>query len=193
MGPLIPLLWTSGDIFKSQRRQPYLPSQRHISYIFLEIHLWCNTCQPPERQPSCSFPCTCKQVLVGLNTVTYHAPLARSVRPDRRSADWAMLLFKLFYFWLNLPLATISPCNQFIRSFLKYAKFSRKSFLSWRHWICIGTSWPLLSVCWPQAGNNMCPWWRHATIRSHQKWPVGGYICAAINGKLSWSLWQFRK
>ena len=56
-------------------------------------------------------------------------------------------------------------------------------------------SWPLLSVCWPQAGNNMCPSWRHATITTHQKWPrpASSDSCAPVNGELSWSLRQFRK
>ena len=45
VGPLIPLFWTSGDVsygFQSQSGQPYL--------CLAEIHLWCDTCQPPDGQ-----------------------------------------------------------------------------------------------------------------------------------------------
>ena len=50
VGPLKPLLWTSGDVssrFQSQSRQSYLHFvEAYIQYIFAEIHLWCDTCQP---------------------------------------------------------------------------------------------------------------------------------------------------
>ena len=47
LGPLIHLFWTFGDFsgFQSQSGQPYL----HLAETYMlhvEIHVWCNTCQP---------------------------------------------------------------------------------------------------------------------------------------------------
>ena len=88
MGPLIPLFWTSGDVFsgfQSLSGQPYLHFvQAYMLHVpwdlplvpHLLISWW------PAWQPSHSHPHTCEQALVGLETGIYHAP---SGRPDRLS------------------------------------------------------------------------------------------------------------
>ena len=49
MGPLIPLFWTSDDVFSGFQSQSELSYSYNllaegIHATFPEIHLWCNTC-----------------------------------------------------------------------------------------------------------------------------------------------------
>ena len=48
----------SGDVssgLQSQNGQPYLSLQRHMCYMFPEIHLWCDTCQHGSRDISSTY------------------------------------------------------------------------------------------------------------------------------------------
>ena len=96
LGPLIPLLWTFGDVssgFQSQSGQPYSYLVEVICYTFPKIHLWYKTCQPLDGQH-------------GSQAILLHVPATRhwwgpkpgsiipllphSVRPGRHSTNWAM-------------------------------------------------------------------------------------------------------
>ena len=62
--------------------------QRHMCYIFPEIHLWCDTCRPlVGHHGSQALSSTYLQGIGG--TQSYHAA-AHSMRSGRRSTDWAI-------------------------------------------------------------------------------------------------------
>ena len=46
VGPLIPLIWTSGHLLKARVGSLIHTWQRHMCHMFPEIHLWCETYRP---------------------------------------------------------------------------------------------------------------------------------------------------